>query len=71
MKNISLNVSKDFCAECSMALRRFIGKMDGVDSIGVEDGRVVINFDEGKMEEEFLRRITNDSLVKLGYKVPD
>ena len=71
MKNIALNVSKDICAECSMALRRFIGKMDGVDSIDVGDGQVIINFDEDTMDEDFLRKLTNESMEKLGYKIHD
>ncbi len=71
MKNISLNVSKDICAQCSMALRRFIGKMDGIDSIDVGEGQVIINFDEDKMKEDFLRKLTNESMEKLGYKIHD
>lgn len=69
MKNLYLDISTDICAECSMALRRFIGKLNGVDSIGVENGKVVIHFDEGKMKEDFLLKITNESLEKLGYKI--
>ncbi len=67
MEHISLNVSKDLCAGCSMALRRFIGKMDGVEEIGVGDGWVEVTFDEHRIEEGFLRKITNESLDKLGY----
>ncbi len=71
MKNISLNVSKDICAECSIARRRFIGKMDGIDSIDVGEGQVIINFDEDKMKKDFLRKLTNESMEKLGYKIHD
>ena len=71
MKNISLNIQKELCVSCSMALRKFIGKMGGVDSIDVENGKVVINFDDDKITEENLRKITNDSLEKLGYKTLD
>jgi hypothetical protein len=71
MKNISLNVSKDICAEYSMARRRFIGKIDGIDSIDVGEGQVIINFDEDKMKEDFLQKLTNESMEKLGYKIHD
>ncbi len=54
-----------------MALRRFIGKMDGVGSIDVGDGQVIINFDEDTMDEDFLRKLTNESMEKLGYKIHD
>jgi hypothetical protein len=44
MKKISFNMSKDVCDDCSLALRRFIGNMKGVESINVEEGKVVIDF---------------------------
>jgi copper chaperone CopZ len=64
-------MSKDVCDDCSMALRRFIGHMDGVESIDVEEGRVVIDFDDLKISKEELDRITRDSIEKLGYKLRD
>ena len=71
MKTISLNVQKEFCDECSLALRRFIGHMDGVSSIDVEQGKIVIHFDDGKVTEEDLLKITRESIEKLGYKMGD
>ncbi len=69
MKKMSLNVQKEFCAECTLALRRFIGRMNGVESIDVGDGGIEINFDETKVKEEDLRKISKESVEKLGYKV--
>jgi copper chaperone CopZ len=71
MKTISLNVQKEFCDECSLALRRFIGHMDGVSSIDVENGRIVIRFDDGRIAEEDILKITKESIEKLGYKMGD
>ena len=68
MKVAHFNVDKNLCGECSLALRRFIGGMDGVDSIDVESGRIAVTFDEAKIEEETLSKITKDSIEKLGYK---
>jgi copper chaperone CopZ len=51
-----------------MALRRFIGGMDGVDSIDVESGRIAVTFNEAVIGEEALSKITKDSIEKLGYK---
>ena len=68
MKKISYAVKKEFCAECSLALRRFVGRMEGVNSVESENGRVVIDFDEKRINEEKLREITEQSLDKLGYK---
>jgi copper chaperone CopZ len=71
MKKISFNMSKDVCDDCSLALRRFIGNMKGVESINVEEGKVVIDFDDLKISKEELDRITRDSIEKLGYKLRD
>ncbi|HXX58853.1 MAG TPA: heavy metal-associated domain-containing protein [Thermodesulfovibrionales bacterium] len=67
MKNVSVTVQKEFCEECSLALRRFIGKMDGVDSIEVGEGKIVISFDGSRISEEDILKITKESIEKLGY----
>jgi len=66
MKTISLDVQKEFCEECSLALRRFIGHIDGVSSIDVEKGKVVIYFDDVRITEEDILKITRESIEKLG-----
>ena len=71
MKTVSLNVQKEFCEECSLALRRFIGHMDGVSSIDVEKGKIVINFEDGRLAEEDILKISRESIEKLGYKITD
>lgn len=71
MEKISFNVGKEFCEECSLALRRFVGKMDGVESIEVEEGKVAVEFDSTKMTVEELARLTRDSIEKLGYKLKE
>lgn len=69
MEKISLNVEKQFCEECSLALRRFIGNMDGVESIEVEEGKIAVEFDKEKITADLLYTITKDSIEKLGYKL--
>jgi len=71
MKKLSLNVQKEFCDECSLALRRFIGKMDGVNAIDTENGKIVIDFDDSKVTEQYLLKISRDSIEKLGYRLED
>jgi copper chaperone CopZ len=71
MARIALNVQKQFCAECSLALRRFVGNMDGVETVDVENGKIVIDFNETKIPEDRVRTIARDSLEKLGYKLLD
>lgn len=71
MEKISFSVGKEFCEECSMALRRFVGNMDGVDSIDVEEGKIGVVFDSEKISGEELFRITRESMEKLGYKLKE
>ncbi len=68
MEKITFTVEKNFCEECSLALRRFIGNMQGVDSIDVEEGKVAVTFDQEKTTRELLDKITRESIEKLGYK---
>lgn len=71
MKSISLGVDKSLCAECGLALRRFVGGMNGVESIDVERGKIIVRFDEMKIPEENITKITRDSVEKLGYKLEE
>lgn len=71
MKKVSLNVEKQFCEECSLALRRFIGNMDGVETIEVRKGTIDIDFDPSKITGDELITISKDSLEKLGYRLLD
>ena len=69
MKVALFDVDTAFCAECSLALRRFIGGMDGVESIDVEKGKVAVKFDETAITEDKLSKITQDSIERLGYSL--
>jgi copper chaperone CopZ len=69
MESVSLRVQKEFCEECSLALRRFIGRMEGVESIDVRRGAIEISFDARKIREQDLLRISRESVEKLGYKI--
>jgi copper chaperone CopZ len=71
MKVALFKVDTALCAECSLALRRFIGGMDGVESIDVEQGKIAVRFDEAEIDEEKLTKIARDSIERLGYRVED
>jgi len=71
MKVALFKVRNNLCVECSLALRRFVGSMDGVESIDVELGKIAIMFDENIVEEERISKITKDSIEKLGYRVEE
>jgi len=70
--NVSrFKISNNLCDECSLALRRFIGGMEGVESVDVENGMIAVRFDESTIDEEKLTKITKDSIEKLGYRLEE
>lgn len=69
MVKILFNAEKNIDNECSMALRRFIGHMEGVKSIGIEEEKITIIFDDSKITKEDRLKLTKDCLEKLGYKL--
>jgi copper chaperone CopZ len=71
MKVALFNVDKNLCTECSLALRRFIGGMDGVESIEAVQGKIAVKFNETAIDEETVARITKDSIEKLGYRIEE
>ncbi len=71
MKTALFNVEKTLCADCALALRRFIGGMDGVEEIDVENGKLAVRYDEGAMPEEKLTKLTKDSIERLGYRLEE
>ena len=71
MSTARFKVDKRFCEECSLALRRFIGGMDGVSDVHVESGDVVIDFDERTIPEARVRSLARDSIERLGYRIDE
>ncbi|MEW6001660.1 MAG: hypothetical protein AB1638_03295 [Nitrospirota bacterium] len=64
-KKISFNLGKTLYDEFAVALKRFIGHVEGVESIDVEGENVVIVFDDSKITEEEISRIARDSIKEL------
>jgi copper chaperone CopZ len=71
MEKRSFKVEEQFCDECALALRRFIGHLDGIESIDVENKMIAVIFNPAEMPEEEHDRITKDSLEKLGHTLID
>lgn len=71
MSKTYFKVQKELCGECSMALRRFLGGMDGVNEVDVERGLIAVDFDDTRIVEENVRRIAQDSMEKLGYRMEE
>jgi copper chaperone CopZ len=62
-------VQKQFCEGCSLALRRFIGNLEGIESVDVGKGTIDITFDGSKISKEQVRHLSRDSDERLGYKL--
>ena len=71
MNKAYFKVGQRFCGECSLALRRFIGGLDGVMSVEVENGAVAVQFDERKIADELVQKLTRESIEKLGYRMDE
>lgn len=69
MGKILFKVEDRFCDECALALRRFIGHEEGVESVDVENKMIAVVFNPVKISEERLDQLTKDSLEKLGHKL--
>ncbi len=68
MRRLLFSVEDKLCDECTLTLRRFIGRLQGIESIDVEDRGISICFDNAKLPEERLLGLATDSLERLGHK---
>ena len=68
MKTTLFKVQNRSCGECSLALRRFTGGMQGIHSIEVASDKIAVKFDDSKIDEEELAKIAKNSIEQLGYK---
>lgn len=71
MKTAMFPVGNNMCESCALALRRFIGGLDGVASIDTLQGQVVVTYDDSAIPEETVDRLTRESIEKLGYSVKE
>ena len=71
MKTLHVKVDNALCEECALALRRFIGNLDGVGGITVERGVIAVGYDESKIPDDRIEDITRSSVEKLGYRIED
>ncbi len=69
MEKRLFKVEDQFCDECALALRRFLGDEEGVESVEVENKMIAVVFDPAQMPGERLETLAKDSLEKLGHKL--
>ncbi len=67
MGKIILSVSSVICAECSLALKRFIGSIKGVNSVIAVGRDILISFDSAEIPESEITNIAKNCIEKLGY----
>lgn len=60
MEKVLFKISREVCDECSMALRRFMGHMEGVESTDAENGGIAVSFDETKTTEDRGSKLSGD-----------
>lgn len=67
MKQATLNVSGMSCGSCVNKIESNLGRLNGIESVKVqlEDGTVVIAFDESLVDQEEIKGVIKDS----GYEV--
>ncbi len=64
-----IRVQKEFCEECALALRRFIGGLEGVESIESSEGQISIVYDDKRVDSGQLFAAVCENVEKLGYKL--
>ncbi len=69
MEKRLFKVEDRFCEECALALRRFIGHEEGIETVEVENRMIAVVFDPAKMAGERLEMLVKDSLEKLGHRL--
>ena len=70
MTTISYKTGSVQCYDCVIALRKFIGSLDGVESIEMDaENRIDVSYDASSISEEKLMQIVSDSVDKLGFKI--
>jgi copper chaperone CopZ len=71
MGKVFFRVGHQFCGECSAALRRFIGGLNGVNSVSVEHGMVSVDYDEDRTKGVDVPQVAKESIERLGYRLED
>lgn len=70
MAIISYKTGSVQCYDCVIALKKFIGSLDGVESIEMDgEDKIDISYDDSLISEDKLTWIVGESVDKLGFKV--
>ena len=67
MKRMILGINSVICAECSLALKRFIGSIKGVKAVVVVGRDIIVGFDSAEIARNEITGIAKNCIEKLGY----
>ena len=67
MERMILGVNSVICAECSLALKRFIGSIKGVRAVVVVNRNIIVGFDGVEIKKDEITDIAKNCVEKLGY----
>jgi copper chaperone CopZ len=74
MATLSFNIGHVYCYDCVKGVKKFIGRMKGVQSVSVENNNsAVIVYDPSALEvdEEQFKQIARNSIERLGFRIKD
>jgi copper chaperone CopZ len=70
MAVVSFKVSNIQCYDCVLALRKFLGSLDGIQSIEMDgEDKIDISYDTSSFSEGRLTQVVYQSVDKLGFKI--
>lgn len=69
LKTMCVSVEAHFCEECSLSLRRFIGGLEGIESIEANNGQISITYEDKIVNDGQLFAAVCENVEKLGYKL--
>ncbi len=71
MAVLQVNVGALYCYSCVQALRSFIGTLQGIEGVEVDDAMVKVTYSPEVISQNEVRKIVADTVEKLGYKVKE
>lgn len=71
MRTLAFAVADRICDDCSLALRRYLGGLQGVGTVDVDGRNVAVMYDENVVSGEKVRTLSLESLEKLGHRLAE
>lgn len=71
MDKVSFNIGAIYCIDCVVAIRKFVGTMDGIEGVDADEGKMTVSFDPALIQKGEVIRIMIDAGEKVGYKITE